>query len=353
MTRIALSLLLALGCECGSSELELDDRTADRQAEQAAAELAIEQAAEQAAAEQAIEQAATEQAATEHAATEQPTEEAGTSPGAPPLPPTAVLGDAPLCEASALVRLGRQFLVADNEVHDRLFRFGRRMEPLGIVPMPPSDHPRDLEAMAYNGQNLLLIGSHSPRADGTRRDTRHRLRLVRVVANQLVPISASETGPVETSRERCLTELFGVEPTANAQAFCDALVRAGSMNIEGATVIAQNFGLSDSVIGLTLVAVGTSLPELATTVMAALRRQADVALGNVIGSNLFNLLGIIGVATLVGPIPVDPQFLRFDLWIMVGAALLMIPFVFFRLDISRLWGIGLTAAYVAYVWVIL
>lgn len=123
--------------------------------------------------------------------------------------------------------------------------------------------------------------------------------------------------------------------------------------IEGATVIAQNFGLSDSVIGLTLVAVGTSLPELATTVMAALRRQADVALGNVIGSNLFNLLGIIGVATLVGPIPVDPQFLRFDLWIMVGAALLMIPFVFFRLDISRLWGIGLTAAYVAYVWVIL
>ena len=123
--------------------------------------------------------------------------------------------------------------------------------------------------------------------------------------------------------------------------------------ISGATIIAQNFGLSDSVIGLTLVAVGTSLPELATTVMAALRRQADVALGNVIGSNMFNLLGIMGVATLVGPVPVDAQFLTFDLWVMLGAALLMIPLVFFRADITRIWGIGLTGAYAVYVWSLL
>jgi cation:H+ antiporter len=66
--------------------------------------------------------------------------------------------------------------------------------------------------------------------------------------------------------------------------------------------------VSDAVIGLTLVAIGTSLPELATTVMAAIRKQADVALGNVIGSNMFNLLAIIGISTLVGPIPVDPEF---------------------------------------------
>ncbi len=123
--------------------------------------------------------------------------------------------------------------------------------------------------------------------------------------------------------------------------------------IRGATVIAQNFGLSDSVIGLTLVAVGTSLPELATTVMAALRRQADVALGNVIGSNMFNILGIMGVATLVGQVPVDAQFLSFDLWVMLGASLIMIPFVFFRANINRIWGIGLTAAYAAYIWALL
>lgn len=123
--------------------------------------------------------------------------------------------------------------------------------------------------------------------------------------------------------------------------------------VDGASGIARSFGISETVIGLTLVAVGTSLPELATTVVAALRRQADVALGNVIGSNMFNLLGIMGVATLVGPVPIDTQFLTFDLWVMLGAALLLIPFVFLRRDITRVWGIGLTLAYVSYLLAVL
>ena len=83
--------------------------------------------------------------------------------------------------------------------------------------------------------------------------------------------------------------------------------------------------------------------------MAALRRQADVALGNVIGSNMFNLLAIVGIATMVGPIPVDPEFLEFDLWVMLGASLLLIPFVFFKKDITRTWGVLLTLLYVVYV----
>ncbi|MDA0354111.1 MAG: calcium/sodium antiporter [Proteobacteria bacterium] len=118
--------------------------------------------------------------------------------------------------------------------------------------------------------------------------------------------------------------------------------------VANATVIAKTHGVSDTVIGLTLVALGTSLPELATTLMSALRRQADVALGNVIGSNIFNLLGILGIASLVAPIPVDAQFLRFDLWVMLGASLLLLPFVFFKKDITRRWGFGLTALYLAY-----
>lgn len=126
-----------------------------------------------------------------------------------------------------------------------------------------------------------------------------------------------------------------------------------SLLIEGATEIAYQYGLSEEAIGLTLVAVGTSLPELATTVMAALRRQADVALGNVIGSNMFNLLGIIGVTTLVGPLPVAEVFLEQDLWVMLGASLLLIPFVFWRQNITRLWGVALTALYVAYVGLVL
>ena len=87
--------------------------------------------------------------------------------------------------------------------------------------------------------------------------------------------------------------------------------------------------------------------------MAALRRQADVALGNVIGSNMFNLLAIIGIASLVGPIPVDPGFLRFDLWVMLGASVLLAPFVYFARDITRGWGIALTLAYLCYVAVVL
>lgn len=119
--------------------------------------------------------------------------------------------------------------------------------------------------------------------------------------------------------------------------------------VDGASSIARSFGVRDTVIGLTLVAVGTSLPELATTVMAALRRQADVALGNVIGSNMFNLLAIIGIGSLVGPIPVDPGLLAFDLWVMVASSLALVPFVLFCKDITRTWGFVLTGLYVTYI----
>ena len=126
-----------------------------------------------------------------------------------------------------------------------------------------------------------------------------------------------------------------------------------SLLVDNATIIAKEFGVSDTVIGLTLVAIGTSLPELATTVVAALRRQADVALGNVIGSNMFNLLAIIGITGLVGPIEVAPQFLRFDLWVMLGASLLLIPFVYLGQNITQVWGLALSALYVTYLIVVL
>lgn len=130
------------------------------------------------------------------------------------------------------------------------------------------------------------------------------------------------------------------------------LPMGANLLIAGAVGIAERYGMPEEVIGLTLVAIGTSLPELATTLMAALRRQADVALGNVIGSNMFNLLGIMGVAALVGPIPVAGAMWS-DLAVMLGASLLLIPFVFWRRDITRLWGVGLSALYVAYMAVLL
>jgi cation:H+ antiporter len=126
-----------------------------------------------------------------------------------------------------------------------------------------------------------------------------------------------------------------------------------SLLVNNATIIAESYGITERIIGLTLVAVGTSLPELATTVMAALRRQADVALGNVIGSNMFNLLAIIGIASFVGPIPVEPAFLRFDLWVMLGASILLVPFVYMGRDITRIWGVILTGLYVLYLAIVL
>ncbi len=119
--------------------------------------------------------------------------------------------------------------------------------------------------------------------------------------------------------------------------------------VDAATNIALHLGVSETVIGLTLVAVGTSLPELATTVMAAMRNQAEVAIGNVIGSNMFNLLAIIGVASFVGPIPVEPGILHFDIWVMLAASLLLVPFVFLKWHMGRIWGVILTGLYGLYI----
>lgn len=89
----------------------------------------------------------------------------------------------------------------------------------------------------------------------------------------------------------------------------------------GATALAREFGVSETVIGLTLVAVGTSLPELATSMMAARHDQPDVAFGNIIGSGIFNVLGILGATTLVAPLPVDPVIAR-DMWLMATVTLI-------------------------------
>ncbi len=118
--------------------------------------------------------------------------------------------------------------------------------------------------------------------------------------------------------------------------------------VEGAQRIAADFGVSEEVIGLTIVAIGTSLPELATTVAAGFRRQADVAMGNVIGSNMFNLLAIMGVTAFFGPLPIADQFFQIDFWVMLGASAILALFVFFPLKLARIWGFLFLAAYCGY-----
>ena len=128
-----------------------------------------------------------------------------------------------------------------------------------------------------------------------------------------------------------------------------ALPLGANFLITGATSIASAFGVSEAIIGLTLVALGTSLPELATTVAAAMRRQADVAVGNVVGSNMFNLLAIPGIATFFGDLTVPASFFTVDLWVMLTASLVLIPFVLFKWNMTRLWGFVFVACYCGYV----
>mgnify|MGYP000542491439 CR=1 FL=1 len=119
--------------------------------------------------------------------------------------------------------------------------------------------------------------------------------------------------------------------------------------VESATLIARQLGVSEAMIGLSIVAIGTSLPELATTVAAAIKGQREIALGNVIGSNIFNILAILGITGLVVPIPVDARFLHFDAPVMIGATLLTVGLIYARGTVSRVVGAGMLAGYVGYI----
>jgi cation:H+ antiporter len=126
------------------------------------------------------------------------------------------------------------------------------------------------------------------------------------------------------------------------------LVGGSQVLLRGAVGIAEATGVSQAVIGLTLVAVGTSLPELAISVIAAIRRQADIAVGNILGSNIFNLLGILGISALLQPLPVHPRILQFDQWVMLGTAVLLLAFLYTGRRLSRGEGAILLAGYGVY-----
>jgi cation:H+ antiporter len=127
------------------------------------------------------------------------------------------------------------------------------------------------------------------------------------------------------------------------------LIVGSHVLLKGAVGIAEHFGVSEAVIGLTLVAVGTSLPELSISVIAAIRRHVDVAVGNVLGSNIFNLLGILGISALLQPLPVHARILQFDQWVMLGAALVLMLFLYTGRRLSRVEGALLLSGYGVYI----
>ncbi len=132
-------------------------------------------------------------------------------------------------------------------------------------------------------------------------------------------------------------------------AFGLALLASGAdLLVRGATQIATDLGVSNAVIGLTVVAVGTSLPELATSITAALKGRSDIAIGNVVGSNIFNILGILGITALITPITVAERFQSIDGWVLLATTLVFFALLLAEKSIGRLLGVLFLTAYGSY-----
>lgn len=127
------------------------------------------------------------------------------------------------------------------------------------------------------------------------------------------------------------------------------LISGSQILLKGAVGIADGLGVSEALIGLTLVAVGTSLPELTISVIAALRKHADVAVGNILGSNIFNVLGILGVSAILQPIEVKGRVVEFDQWVMLGVSLILFLFLLTGRKLSRIEGGIFLVGYFAYI----
>ncbi|MEM6974350.1 MAG: calcium/sodium antiporter [Pseudomonadota bacterium] len=186
--------------------------------------------------------------------------------------------------------------------------------------------------------------------DSVREGLRHRAA---------VRAGAGTAGAVAMDPDE-VEELEGADPSLPAWkiaglivAGCVGLPIGAHLLIDGARGIALDIGVTEAAIGLTLVAIGTSLPELSTTVMAALRGRADVAIGNVVGSNLFNITAIIGAAALFAPLDVPMVMTERDIWVMIAATLTLVPYVLLARTLCRWTGAIYVAVYVAYLWMAL
>lgn len=159
-------------------------------------------------------------------------------------------------------------------------------------------------------------------------------------------------------RERLAPEPESAEQEPPMNVWLATLLTVGGMALVifgarllvfGAIDLAREAGISETIVGLTIVAMGTSLPELVTSVVAAIRRHSDVAFGNVIGSNIYNVLGILGITALVQPIAIPAQIAHLDIWVMMAATVLLLVFAVSNWRISRREGAAFLTAYAGYI----
>ena len=133
------------------------------------------------------------------------------------------------------------------------------------------------------------------------------------------------------------------------------LVLGARWLVQSAVELALGWGINEAVVGLTIVAAGTSLPELVTSVVASLKGQRDIAVGNVVGSNIFNILCVLGISGVVSPTPLlaGEQLASFDIPVMLGVAVLCVPLFFIGASLNRIEGLLFLALYTAYVWILI
>lgn len=170
-------------------------------------------------------------------------------------------------------------------------------------------------------------------------------------------VTAMFGDPEDTDDEALLEELEEVENT-DGSTLTHVLKIAGGMlglaagaylMVESAVAIANFFEIPQLIIGISIVALGTSLPELATSVVAALNEESDISVGNVIGSNLFNILLVLGLVSIIAPIHVEAHVLDFDIWMMLGVAVFLFPILWTGDRISRWEGIVMLVVYFGYI----
>ncbi len=169
-----------------------------------------------------------------------------------------------------------------------------------------------------------------------------------VVLRQFAHGARRQVAPIDEQARRRIWPLLGKLATMISGLIL--LILGSRLLVDAAVVIAQDLGLSERVIGLTVIAVATSLPALMTSLIAALRGERDIAVGNIIGSNLFNLLGVLGVTALIAPSPlsISPNALDFDLPVMLAVAALCLPLFYSGYRITRLEGLLLLGLYAVY-----
>jgi cation:H+ antiporter len=130
------------------------------------------------------------------------------------------------------------------------------------------------------------------------------------------------------------------------------LIFGADLLVEGAVVVARSFGLEERIIAISVIAFGTSAPELATSLIAVYKKETSIGIGNLIGSNIFNILAILGITGIMHPIQVNSEILSFDLWWVLGIPLLITPFLLSRMKVSRMEGGVLVGMYFLYMYLI-